>query len=127
MKFTDLLMLGSCGLYFTVRWHPEPLWGARRLGPGRHSLDLGRLSLVVENLRPRSRRPKPKYRVGQRVSVRVPHPYNVGAYTWSGVIERVADAGEAGETSWEYWVSDNPGGEFPLLAWESEITPLEPS
>lgn len=69
---------------------------------------------------------QPKFNVGQRVHVRVPHPYGQGAWEWTGAITHVADAGDIGYgPQWEYWVDNNPrleSGEFPLLAWESQLT-----
>lgn len=66
----------------------------------------------------------PKFSIGQRVTARV------GGYTWTGTITKRANVrDDADGPEWEYEVSDGPtkgSGEFPLFAWEEELTLEEP-
>lgn len=68
----------------------------------------------------------PKFTIGQWVYVAVEN--RTGApVEWSGQVERVNSTKVTGASQYEYYVSNAPlkgSGEFPLLAWESELKPM---
>lgn len=72
----------------------------------------------------------PKFAVGQMVYVSMPAPDGFGVngrWDWTGKVERISSTKVTGASEYEYLVSDAPikgSGEFPSLAWESDLKPV---
>ena len=48
MKSFDIISIWICGFQFTIRLYNEGLFGWRKLGMWRYSLDISRISFIFE-------------------------------------------------------------------------------